>query len=41
MEGRWCPMGCTVKDEMDLEGLHRCLLCYQSIFVNFDVGVDG
>ena len=25
MEGRWCRMGCIVKEEMDLEGLHRCL----------------
>merc|ERR1712110_366591 len=24
MEGRWCRMGCIVKEEMDLEGLHRC-----------------
>ena len=25
MEGRWCRMGCIVKEETDLEGLHRCL----------------
>ena len=41
MEGRWCRMAFTVKEEMDLEVLHRYCIFLAFLIIDLLADVPG